>query len=572
VYPVDGLIFIGGALLLLAILSSTLSGRIGVPGLVLFIGIGMLAGEEGIGGIAFENYPLAHAIGTFALVLILFDGGLRTGWGSFRAAWKPAVTLSTAGVFATAGLTGLAAAWLLDLPLMAGLLLGAIVGSTDAAAVFSILRGQGLHLKERIAATLEIESGSNDPMAVLLTLACVSILLGDVEPGWSLVGFFVQQVAIGAVGGLVVGWTGVWLSNRVSLSAVGLYPALVLGAGLLAYGLPAYFGGSGFLSVYLAGLVMGNSRVVFKRGILLAHDGGAWIAQIVMFIMLGLLATPSRLVDVAVDGMLVAFVLMFVARPLAVFVMLAPLGFKVRELTFLSWVGLKGAIPIILAMYPLVLGVPEGELLFNVVFFIVLLSALTQGWTIPPVAKWTGVWEDGGRPDAPVTLEINSIRHLDGDIVEYRVEPNAPAAGRRVRELALPETALIAMIAREEEIIPPRGSTRIQVDDYVFVVMKEDVRPVVDRAFAPRRAVPDEPLTVLELPMDARTRVGDFEDFYGFHLHPDPDRTLGEVMAERLGDDLEVGAEILAGEIRLVARRVADGAVEAVGVEILLDV
>jgi len=571
VYPVDVLIFIGGGLLLLAIVSSTLSGRFGVPGLLLFLGIGMLAGEQGIGRIAFDNYPLAHAIGTLALVLILFDGGLQTRWRSFRAAWRPAITLSTAGVLATAGLTGIAAAWLLDLPLLVGLLLGSIVGSTDAAAVFSILRGQGLQLKERIAHTLEIESGSNDPMAVLLTLACVSMLLGDVEPGWSLVGFFAQQVVIGALGGVAVGWAGVWISNRVSLTAMGLYPALVLGVGLLAYGLPAYLGGSGFLSVYLAGLVIGNARVAFQRGILLAHDGGAWVAQIVMFIMLGLLATPSRLMDVALEGMLVAFALMFIARPLAVFVTLAPLRFSVRELTFLSWVGLKGAIPIILAIYPLVLGVPEGELLFNVIFFVVLLSALTQGWTIPPVAKWLGVWEPRYQPAPPITLEINSIRHLDGDIVEYRVEPGARAEGREVRELAFPESALIAMIARGDEIIPPRGRTRIQTDDFVFVVMKSDVRPVVDRMFTSRPSVGGEPLLVLELPMDASTRVGDLEDFYGVHLDPDPERTLGELLSDRLGDELEEGAEILAGDIRLAARRVVAGKVETVGVEILLE-
>ncbi len=569
-YPVEGLVFIGGALLVLAILSSTLSGKVGVPGLVLFMGIGMLAGEDGIGGIAFDDYPLAHAIGTLALVLILFDGGLQTPWRSFRTAWKPAVTLSTLGVLLTAGLTGVAAAWLLDVPLMVGLLLGSIVGSTDAAAVFSILRGQGLHLKERIASTLEIESGSNDPMAVLLTLAFVSLLLGEVEAGWSLAGFFVQQAVIGAAGGIAVGAAGVWISNRVTLSALGLYPALVLGTGLLAFGLPAYLGGSGFLAVYLAGLVMGNARVAFKRGILLAHDGGAWIAQIVMFIMLGLLATPSRLMDVALDGLLVAFVLMFVARPLVVFATLAPLRFALRELTFLSWVGLKGAIPIILAIYPLVLGVPEGALLFDVVFFVVLMSALIQGWTIPPMARWTGVWEERVYPDAPVTLEINSLRHLEGDIVEYRVEPEALAAGRLVRELALPESAVIAMIARGEEIIPPRGSTPIQPEDYVFVVMKPEVRPVVDRMFAPRRALPGTAPQVLELPMDANTRVGDLEDFYGIHLDPDPDRTLGELISERLGANLVEGAEILAGEIRLVARRVTDGTVELVGVEISL--
>jgi len=568
-YAVDWLILAGGALLLLAILSTTLSGRLGVPGLILFLAIGMLAGEDGIGGIAFDQYPLAHAIGTFALVLILFDGGLRTPWSSFQAAWKPSVILSTVGVVITAGLTGLAAAWLLKLPLMVGLLLGSIVGSTDAAAVFSILRGQSLALKERISATLEIESGSNDPMAVLLTLACISMVTGDVEPGWTLVGFFLQQAVVGIVGGLAVGGAGTWLSNRITLSAVGLYPALALGTGMLAYGLPAHFGGSGFLSVYVAGLVMGNSRMVFKRGVLQAHDGGAWVAQIVMFIMLGLLATPSRLVGVAGDGFLVALVLVFVARPVAVFATMSPLGFHLREMVFLSWAGLKGAIPIILAIYPLVMGVPDGQLIFDVVFFVVLVSALTQGWSLPPVARWMKVREYRP-PSPPVSLEINSIRHLDGDIIEYRVEADALAANRLVRELALPETALLAMIARGDEVIPPRGTTPLRPGDYVFVVMKSEVRPIVDRMFSPRGSGQAFLPIPLELPMDAGTKVGELEEFYGIHLDPDPDRTLASLIRERLGGDVSEGSELLAGEIRLRVRRMRGSIIEMVGVEILV--
>lgn len=570
-YPVDGLILLAGTLLLLAIVSTTLSGRLGVPGLVLFIGIGMLAGEEGIGGIAFDDHALAHAVGTVALVLILFDGGLQTKWTAFRAAWRPAVALATVGVVATAGITGAAAAWLLDIPILTGLLLGSIVGSTDAAAVFSILRGQGLQLKERIAATLEIESGSNDPMAVLLTLVFVALALGELRSGSEVVLFFLRQAVIGVVGGMLVGRLGAWACSRISLTAVGLYPAFVLGIGLAAYGIPAYLGGSGFLSVYLAGLVIGNANIVFRRGVFLAHDGGAWIAQIAMFVTLGLLSTPSRVMDVALEGFLVAMVLMFLARPLAVFGTLFPFHFSLRELSFLSWVGLKGAIPIILATYPLVRGVPQGDLLFNVVFFVVLLSALTQGWMIPAVAGWMKVRKEVPDATPPVTLEINSIRHLEGDIVEYRVEPGARAAGRRIRELALPESAVIAMIARGDDIIPPRGTTAILPDDYVFVMLKPEVRPFVDRMFSLMRPDADRSADFLELPMGSATRVGDLEDFYGIHLDPNPDRTLADLMQERLGADVREGAEILAGDIRLVVRSVVGGRIELVGVDVPID-
>jgi potassium/hydrogen antiporter len=568
-YAVDALILVGATLLLVAILSNTLSSRIGVPGLVIFLAVGMLAGEDGIGGIVFDGYPIAHAVGTLALVLILFDGGIQTPWKSFRIAWKPAVTLATVGVVVTAGITGLAASWILGIPLLVGLLLGSIVGSTDAAAVFSVLRGRGLNLRPRIASTLEIESGSNDPMAVLLTLGFLGVLTGTMDPGWEMGGFLVQQAVFGAVGGVGIGLIGAWALNRIDLEASGLYPAFTLALGFLAYGLPAYLGGSGFLAVYLAGLVLGNSNIVFKRGILLAHDGGAWLAQITMFVMLGLLAGPRELAGVALEGLLVALVLVFVARPAAVALSVFPFGFSARESGFMAWAGLKGAIPIILATYPLLLGLDEGGLIFNVVFFVVLLSALTQGWSLPPVARWLGVREPA-RPPPPVTLEISSLKHVDGDIVEYSVEPDSWVAGHLVRDLALPDTAVIAMIARGQEVIPPRGRTPIRPGDHVFVVLRPQVRPRVDRLFSARGST-REPELIAEMPIAHDTTVGELEEFYGVHLDSDLDRSLGELLAERLGEDLREGAELQAGELKLSVRKVVGGEVREVGIEIFVD-
>jgi len=565
-YAIDALILVGATLLMVAILSNTLSSPIGVPGLVIFMAVGMLAGEDGVGRIAFDGYPIAHAVGTLALVLILFDGGLQTPWKSFRIAWRPAVTLATVGVIVTAGVTGLAASWILGIPLVVGLLLGSIVGSTDAAAVFSVLRGRGLALRPRVASTLEIESGSNDPMAVLLTLGCLGVLTGTMGTGWEMGGFLVQQAVIGALGGAGIGWVGAWAINRVDLQASGLYPAFTLALAFLAYGIPAAMGGSGFLAVYLAGLVLGNANIVFKRGVFMAHDGGAWLAQISMFVMLGLLAQPTELMGVALEGLLVALVLVFVARPLAVALSVLPFGFSARESGFMAWAGLKGAIPIILAIYPLLLGIEEGGLIFNVVFFVVLLSALTQGWTLPIVAGWFGVREPN-RGGPPVTLEISSLKHVDGDIVEYLVEGDSWVAGHLVRDLALPDTAVIAMIARGQEVIPPRGRTPIQPGDHVFVVMRPAVRARVDRLFSARGGA-GEPELIAEMPIAPDSTVGELEEFYGIHLDPDPARTVGELLAERLGDDLTEGAELQAGELKLSVRKMVDGRIREVGVEI----
>lgn len=568
-FVVDRLILVAGILLLFAIASSKFSSRMGMPVLVLFLGVGMLAGEEGIGRIAFENYTLAHGVGTLALAVILFDGGLRTPLASFRTALRPALGLATIGVVITALITGFAAAAILDLPLLYGVLLGSIVGSTDAAVVFSLLRGSGVKLRERLSATLEVESGSNDPMAVFLTIGVAEVIVGDMQLGLPLLGFLVMQGAIGAIAGVGVGRLSVLLNNRINLDAAGLYPILTAACGLLAYGAAASLGGSGFLSVYIAGIVLGNSRIVFERGILLFTDGMAWLGQIVMFIVLGLLSTPSEIAEVTIAGLLVSLVLIFVARPVAVFLMLLPFRFSFRELLLLSWVGLKGSVPIILATYPLLLGVPNADLLFNVVFFVVLVSALTQGWSLPLVARRLGLVIPS-QPEPAVTLEITSLRHVDGDIVEYTVHPDSRATNRHIRDLALPDGVVISMIAREQRIIPPRGSTRIEPGDHVFLVLRPGVRPLVNRLFGPGGATEDAAARI-EFPLAPEMTVGELEDFYGVRINSPPTVTIAELIDQRIGaGGLAVDDALTLGGVVLRVKEIHDGRIGQVGLEILM--
>lgn len=563
----DGLILLGAVLLLGGIFSSKLSKSVGIPTLVIFMGVGMLAGVDGVLGVRFDDFALANAAATLALVMILFDGGLRTPLKSVRIAWKPASAMATMGVVITAALTGAFASWLLDLPIVMGMLLGSIVGSTDAAAVFAVLRGQGLQLSERIAGTLEVESGSNDPMAVLMTIGFVSYLTGELTPGWPIVVYFAQQAIIGALAGLGAGWVGALVVKKVRLDAAGLYPVLTLALALFAYGLPAYLGGSGFLAVYIAGIVIGNARLPFRRGILLAHDGAAWLAQIAMFVTLGLLATPSRIIEIAPQGTLLAAALIFAARPLAVLITLTPFGFAAKELAFLSWAGLKGAVPIVLATYPLMAGVDGALRLFDIVFFIVILSALLQGWSLPWVATKLGVREPGV-VTSPITLEISSLVDVDGDIVDYLADASCFAAERMVRDLALPDSAVIAMLVRDGAMIPPRGSTTIEPGDHVFIVLKPGVRPAVDRLFAPKTSAPEPEPEAMIFGLSPTTTVGELEEFYGVHLDSVAERTLADVLAERLGEELAVGASMHAGELKLTVKEVVDGRVEGVELEV----
>ncbi|MBA4157496.1 MAG: potassium/proton antiporter [Gemmatimonadetes bacterium] len=566
-FLVDQLLLIGAILLLIGIVSSKLSLRMGMPVLVLFLILGMLAGEEGIGGIVFDNFVVAHGIGTVALAAILFDGGLRTPLGAIRSAWKPSVLLATVGVLITSLVTGVAAAYILDVPLLLGILLGSIVGSTDAAAVFSVLRSQGLRLRERLAATLEIESGSNDPMAIFLTIGVIEMLLGRIGMGPDLLQLFVLQMGVGTITGLLFGYMAVRLINYINLEAAGLYPVLTGACGLLAFGVAASLGGSGFLAIYLAGIVIGNSRLVFQRGTFLFHDGLAWVGQILMFVVLGLLSTPSALAEVAAEGLLVAAVLIFIARPLAVIPLLLPFRFSLREQIFIAWVGLKGAVPIILATFPLLFGLPDGALLFNVVFFVVLVSAIVQGGTLPIVARQLGL-EEEAEPSPPVTLEITSLRDVDADIVEYTLGKDSRAAGRRLNQLALPDGVVVAMIARENTLIPPRGSTTILPGDHLFIVLRPETRPLVDRIFSRDGGGGEELPTLIEFPLLGSTTVEEMWEFYGIRLGLPGHMTLDEVIRQRLGDGLAPDAILIIERVNLHVREIVDGHVTMVGLAI----
>ncbi len=567
---VDTLILLTGLLVLLGIASSKLSARLGLPVLVLFLVLGMLAGEEGIGGIAFENYPLAHGIGTLALAVILFDGGLGTPLAAVRAVWRPALLLATVGVLGTALVTGFAAAWILQLSLLEGLLLGSIVGSTDAAAVFSALRHGGVTLPKRLAATLEVESASNDPMAIFLTVGCIELLAGRMVLGSGLLGLFLSQMVLGALVGVGLGYVAVWVVNRINLDAAGLYPVLVTAFGLLTFGLASWMGGSGFLAVYLAGIVLGNSRLVLQRGIRLFHDASAWLAQIVMFVVLGLLTFPSRLAAVSVQGLLIGLVLILAARPIAVALTLPWFRFNRRELLFLSWVGLKGAVPITLATFPLLAGIPQAPLLFDVVFFVVVLSALVQGWTLPVLARWLGL-ERPAEPASPVRLEIMSLRDVEGEVVDYAVGATSRAAGRLVRELALPEGAVIALIVRQHQVIPPHGKTRIKAGDHAILVLRREILPLVTQVFSDTEGDRDALPRLTEFPLRPNVRVRELEDAYGIEMKTRPQWTLAEALRSRLQpQQVQPGSMVQFGPIALHVRRVSTtGEIEQIGMVIL---
>ncbi len=561
-FLIDKLLLLAGLLLILGILSSKFSARAGLPVLVLFLGLGMLAGSDGIGGIAFDDYEVAHAIGTVALAFILFDGGLRTPVEKLRIAWKPAAVLATFGVLVTSIVTGLVAMYVLDLSLLEGMLLGSIVGSTDAAAVFALLGSAGVHLRKRLGATLEIESGANDPMAIFLTVGLIQVLSGEMPLGPGLLLLFLMQMGVGLGVGFAVGKLAVRLINRIDLAAAGLYPVLTAACGLFAFGAAAALQGSGFLAVYVAGIVLGNSKLVFQKGTLLFHDAIAWAGQIVMFVVLGLLSFPRQLVSVAGPSLLVAVALTFLARPLAVLPSLIPFRFSGRELTLISWVGLKGAVPIILATYPLMTGLPAGPKIFDVVFFVVLISALVQGGTLPWLAR-TLKLEEPPPPESPLSLEIMSLREVDAEIIDYVVAEGSPASGRLLRDLALPEGAVVAMIARDKAVIPPRGSTLVRGGDHLFVVVNDESRLPVDAVFARRRGEGRARLGA-EFPLRGTASVADLVEMYGLCVSEAPEQTL-EQLVRRHASDIAVGTTVSVAGVRLRVREMSDGRILTVG-------
>ncbi|MGP9796582.1 potassium/proton antiporter [Halomonas sp. 86] len=566
-FLVDQLILLAAILLLVGIISSKLSARLGMPVLVLFLGTGMLAGEAGIGGIDFNNPGLAHALGTLALAMILFDGGLQTPLASIRLVWKPASLLATLGVLITSMITGVAAAYILKLPLLDGLLLGAIVGSTDAAAVFSLLRNAGIHINQRLKSTLEIESASNDPMAIFLTIGLLEVLVNDMPLGVGLLKLFILQIGVGGAVGLLVGWAAVQLINRIHLVTSGLYPVLVAACGLFAFGVAANLGGSGFLAIFIAGVMIGNRPIAFQRSTFLFHDGLAWMSQIVMFVVLGLLINPVSLLDVWLEGLMIAAILTLVARPLAVTPILKLFGFTNRETGLVAWVGLRGSVPIILAIFPLIFGLEGAELIFNVVFFVVLISATIQGTTLPYLARKLKLTE--APPVVPAaSLEITSLEDVDADIVEYRLGDFTRAANRRLSQLALPDGTVVAMITRGKDVIPPRGSTQLQPGDHLFVVLRPQVLPFVDCIFAEGATVDHYQLPNQILHLKGNTNVDEVFNSYGITLDRDMHCTLDALLRERLTDEPRIGDSIALENVTLSVQGVLDGRITTVGLTI----
>jgi cell volume regulation protein A len=474
--PIEYLILGGAALLLASVVASKASGRFGVPALLVFLVIGMLAGSDGPGGIEFDYPWAAQFLGIVALTLILFAGGLDTRWASVRPVLRESLLLSTAGVLLTAALLAGFASWVLGMSFREGMLVGSIVSSTDAAAVFGILRSRSLSLPARLRAVLELESGSNDPMAVFLTVGMIGMLssagFGMASFGW----LFARQMAIGGALGYGMGKLMCTAVNRLDLEYEGLYPAVTLALVLLTYGLAAAAGGNGFLAVYLAALVLGNADFLHKRSLIRFHDGLAWLMQIVMFLTLGLQVFPSRLPAVTAAGLAIALFLIFVARPAAVMLLLLFSRLSWRERVLVSWVGLRGAAPIVLATFPLLAGVGKAELIFDVVFFIVLTSALLQGPSIGFVAGRLGLVERTAhaRMD-PLELVSNGER----DLVEIGIDKASPANGKRVVDLNLPPNTLLLLVERGAAHIIPRGRTALQEGDILLVLAARDEIPAV---------------------------------------------------------------------------------------------
>jgi potassium/hydrogen antiporter len=511
------IVLFGSLLVLVSIVASVLSSRFGAPLLLVFLVLGMLAGEDGPGGIQFSDIHLAQFVGSIALAIIIFDGGLRTRKEVFRVALWPAVSLAILGVIITAVVVGAIATWLLKVHWMHGLLIGAIIGSTDAAAVFGLLHTSGTELKQRVAATLEIESASNDPMAIFLTLALVAVLAaGGTTLTLDIVADFFKQFGIGALTGAGGGLLLAALVNRLDL-VTGLYPLLVAAGGLLIFAAAIAAGGSGFLAIYLAGIVLGNKPLRASQNILRVHDGLAWLSQITMFLMLGLLITPSELVKISFEGLVIALALMFLARPVAVFASLLPFRFPWREQLFISWIGLRGAVPMILAIFPMTAGVENSTLYFNIAFFVVLTSLLCQGWTMVPAARGLGL-EIPPTRDPVERFNLNIPGHLEREILCYRVNANTALANRPLESVPLPVDSHVTTVVREQSVLTADKDLVLMADDLVYVFADPGSIPQLNRLFDPH-LVPDrleEHRFYGDFILNGTALLADISEVYGF--------------------------------------------------------
>src|SRR6516225_4093564 len=560
-------ILLGALLVLLGIMSSLIAMRFGAPLLLIFLIVGMLAGESGPIGLHFDDVRSAYVVGSIALALILFDGGLRTRFATFRSVLAPALTLATAGVLLTAALTAPIAAFVFDLRWIEALLVGAVVASTDAAAVFFLIHARGLRLRPRVGGTLEVESGSNDPFAVLLTMLLVEFLTVGDRSWQHVLAVLAEQAALGTVIGIFGGRAIVLVLNRLAL-AQGLHAPFVAVSALVIFGLASVVHASGFLAVYLAGLVVGNRPTRAHNTVIVFLDAVTWLAQIVMFVLLGLLVWPLRLVGSIMPALAVAATLMLVARPLAVFACLAPFDFSWREKVFIAWVGLRGAVGIFLASIPLLIGLSKAYLYFDIAFVVVLASLLIQGWTIAAAARRLHIALPRHDP-LPRRVELDLPGQLEQELVGYPVAANSPYLKRGL----LPASARPTLVVRDEKILSPLESQPVRAGDYVYVLAPPEKAQALDRFFVdmPPPTAPD-PRLLGDFFVPGDATLGALADIYGLSIAPqDAEVTLADYFAEEIKRRPKQGDVVPLGPIALVAHRVADGRLASVGLRLAED-
>jgi cell volume regulation protein A len=557
-------ILLGAVLVLSGILSSLVALRFGAPLLLVFLLVGMLAGEGGLGRIKFDDVGLTYTVGSVALALILFDGGLRTRFQTFRSVLAPSVTLATVGVLITAALTAPVAKFALDLSWLEALLVGSVIASTDAAAVFLLIHSRGLRLRPRIAGTLEVESGTNDPFAVFMTIVLVNILMAGEQPWHVILVSFAREAILGTVIGLIGGRVVVWALNRLGL-AQGLHAPFVCSSALVLFGLTASLHASGFLAVYLAGLVIGNRPTRAHNTVVVFLDAATWLAQIVMFVLLGLLVWPERLLSTMWPALLVALVLMFIARPAAVFLCLWPFRFPLRDKLFISWVGLRGAVAIFLASIPLLVGLQKAPIYFDIAFVVVLVSLLVQGWTIAASARRLGL----ALPSLsrmPRRIELDLPGQLAQELVGYPVGANSPYLRRRL----IPSWAKPTLLVRNEKIYTAGETDTVQQGDYVYLLAPPEKAEALDRFFVnmPPPAKPDSRL-LGDFFVSGEVTLGAIAEIYGLQIAAgDAEMTLAEDFAAHLMRPAKQGDVLPLGSIAVVAHTVVEGRVTNVGLRL----
>jgi potassium/hydrogen antiporter len=562
------LILLGAFLLLLSIFVGLISSRIGAPLLLAFLGLGMFFGEDGPGGIFFDNYFAAYVIGSIALAIILFDGGLRTDFGNFWIAAWPALLLATVGVVVTSALTGVAAHLLLRLGWIESFLIGAVVGSTDAAAVFFLLHLHGLDIKPRVRSVLEVESGLNDPMAVFLTIGCVELLLaGGGQASWRVVADFGNQIVGGAALGLAAGFALVWLISRLDLAA-GLYPVLAMAFALFTFGAAQSVGASGFLAVYLAGLVVGNQRHRARQLIERFHDGLAWLAQMVMFVMLGLLVTPSDLLPTVSPSVLIALFLVVAARPLAVVLCLLPFRFTWNEHAFIAWVGLRGAVAIFLGTIPVLAGIENASIYFEVAFAVVLVSLIVQGWTLARAARLLDL-ELPPLPRTPARVDVDLPAAGDRDLMIYTVGPGSRVSLRGVRRLLQLENTSLVGVVRDGRLLRRRELDRLDPGDSALVIAPPEQSGTLDELFGERPQAAASAGSFGEFTFDGHLPVGKLAEFYDFAV-PEWERStaLADFVQARLGRTPLLGDRVRLADIELIVQGVRNERITEVGIEL----